>query len=313
MSKLSVLILAYNVAPYIEQTIESVLAQEVSFSYDIHIGDDGATDGTVAILKKFKEKYPDKINLHLTQREKKKRTGDYFNFSNMYKQITSEYLCVLDGDDYWTDKKKLQKQVDFLDAHKDFTICGHNFSLLHPDGRLEQAYSLPNKEGEDAYVAEDFRDLLLLGKVPYMQTATLLYRNVYAHDERVKNLFVSPMFSGDLIRTLLHADKGKTKYLNEVMSVYRILPAGDWNARSSIDKDFRNIVYMEYHRKKTFSGASRHALGLAILQSCRNLMNNFLKTKTPFDPEILWRVARVLPIHAARWISFRLAPSPPSH
>ena len=84
MPKLSVLVMAYNVEKYVAEALDSILMQEVDFSYDIHIGNDGSTDGTVNILQVYANKYPDIVKLHITGRTPRDGSGDYVNFHNMF-------------------------------------------------------------------------------------------------------------------------------------------------------------------------------------------------------------------------------------
>jgi glycosyltransferase involved in cell wall biosynthesis len=287
MPKLSILVLAYNVERYIAQALDSIFMQDVDFSYDVHIGNDGSMDGTVAILKKYKEKYPNIIHLHIAERVERRGTGDYVNFTALFSSINSDYFCVLDGDDYWTDPHKLQKQIDFLDRHPDFTVCGHNYLLLRPDGVSNPA-NAPVSGDRGCGVANSLAGILLEKKIPYMHTATIVYRNVFADDCAMKEKFYNPFYSGDTIRTLIHAERGRTKYIDEVMSVYRILNFGDWNASSELEKDARHIKFFEYHKHYTFDTKYNDLFDRVSARYCLKFIKDFfiLKGKRSF---IEWR------------------------
>lgn len=262
--KLTIIVLAYNVEKYIEQTLDSILAQKVNFPYQILIGNDGSNDGTVAILERYKAQHPDLITLHLTPREVRKHGGDYINFSNLFFKTTSKYFTVLDGDDYWIDEYKLQKQIDFLDQNPDFTVCGHNYFYLYEDGKMEKSYDEERDGNRYDFIANNFEELLLGGHCPYMQTSSLIYRNIFANDLSVKKMFTHHMYKGDFIRTLFHAQKGKSKYINEVMSVYRIINGGDWSRLSEIERAQSHINFFEFHRDHTFDKKYKIALDTAI-------------------------------------------------
>lgn len=254
--KVSILILAYNVEKYIAQAIDSVLGQQLDFQDEIYIGNDGSTDGTVEILLDYQKKYPGRIHLHLTERQPRAGSGDYINFSQLWSLSRGEYFTVLDGDDFWIDPLKLKKQIDFLDKNPGFTVCGHNYLLLYPDGTMKKAFE-SQKYPSFSLVCENFRDLLLGGCCPYMHTSSLVYRNLFRGNEVVqKKMGQSTWYSGDLIRTLMHGEKGKTKYLDEVMSTYRLLNEqlsnSDWNSRKKIDQHKRTVDFFLFHRKYTF-------------------------------------------------------------
>src|SRR5688500_13476797 len=113
MVDVSVWITTYNHEKFIAEAIESVLRQQPSLSYEIVIGEDCSTDRTREIVLSYKEKYPDKIILYLP----KQNTGMVQMTKKSYSFCTGRYVAWLDGDDYWVDPFKLQKQVDFLEAN----------------------------------------------------------------------------------------------------------------------------------------------------------------------------------------------------
>ncbi|MES2960904.1 MAG: glycosyltransferase family 2 protein [Pseudomonadota bacterium] len=271
--KLSVIILAYNVEQYIRQALDSILMQKVNFDYEILIGNDGSTDGTVEILQQYKEKYPDLITLNITGRTPRRGPGDYINFANLYAKIRGEYFTVLDGDDYWTDENKLQKQIDFLDSNPDYTVCGHNYWFLFQDGRLEKSHD-EKKDQFYTFTCNNLEELLIGGYCPYMQTSSLVYRNIFGDNQEIKKRFYHPLYRGDFIRTLLHGEKGKTKFLKDTMSVYRIITSGDWNQLGETDKIRKHLDFFLYHKKHSFDQKYAATFDQVILKYC-----DFLFTK----------------------------------
>jgi len=117
--KVSVIMLAYNHVLYIAQAIDSVLMQETDFEYEIVIGEDCSSDGTREILIEYHKKHPDKIRLLLN----KKNMGANANYRKTYSECNSEYVAYLEGDDFWIDRKKLQKEVVFLEKNNDVSMC----------------------------------------------------------------------------------------------------------------------------------------------------------------------------------------------
>ena len=117
----NIVMVTYNHRNYIEQAIESALMQKASFKYKLIIGEDFSTDGTREIVKRYADKYPDKIIPIFQQ----KNIGGRLNFIEVINKSTAKYIAILEGDDYWTDKYKLQKQVNFLENNFDCSCCFH--------------------------------------------------------------------------------------------------------------------------------------------------------------------------------------------
>src|SRR6476646_9455354 len=106
--KLSVLICAYNQEPYIEQAVRSALAQRANFDFEIVIGEDHSRDATPDILRRLAEEHPNRIRLTIND----KNLGMHGNYRATYDRCRGAYIALLEGDDYWIDPLKLQKQVD---------------------------------------------------------------------------------------------------------------------------------------------------------------------------------------------------------
>ena len=119
--KVSVIMLAYNIENYIEIAIKGVLSQKTDYPVELIIGEDRSTDRTYEICKRYQEKYPELI----TVIRHEKNLGYQRNYMETYKHCRGEYVAVCDGDDYWFDRRKLQRATDFLDTHSQFAICFH--------------------------------------------------------------------------------------------------------------------------------------------------------------------------------------------
>jgi glycosyltransferase involved in cell wall biosynthesis len=253
--------------------LDSIIAQKVNFKYQIYIGNDGSDDGTVKIIEQYKKRYPDQIQLFITDRVPRKFSGDYLNFHNLFKCTKSEYFCVLDGDDYWIDSHKLQKQINFLDSHNEFTVCGHDYFILDQHGNL-----VPSKDdSKDQYYkfyCDNFEEALWGGSVPYPQTSSVLFRNVFKNDVKFQNYFLHHMFNGDFPRYLLHAKVGKVKYINEKMSVYRNTGTGVWTSRGAIQNHLLHINFFKFHRDNTFSKEYSKFFDKAIMREYLGLLIN---------------------------------------
>ena len=120
---LSIVMITYNHEPYIRQAIEGVLMQETFFNIELVIGEDCSTDKTRSICEEYADKFPDKINLLPTEGN----LGMMPNFMRTLEARTGKYIALCEGDDYWTDSLKLQKQLDFLEENEECVVCGTRF------------------------------------------------------------------------------------------------------------------------------------------------------------------------------------------
>ncbi|HET7537995.1 MAG TPA: glycosyltransferase [Candidatus Didemnitutus sp.] len=134
MPKVSVAMLAYNHEKYVAQAIESVLAQQTDFAIELVIGEDESVDGTAAICRDYAARYPEIIRLFLRKRDDPGRKNyphpAFFNVGETLKACRADFIAYLDGDDYWTDPRKLQIQVDFLERNPGATFCSHRYKRL---------------------------------------------------------------------------------------------------------------------------------------------------------------------------------------
>ena len=131
---LSVVTIAYNHEAYIQKCIECVLMQKVNFPIEFIIADDCSTDGTLTICKSYAARYPELIRIITSENN----VGAVLNEQRAFMAARGKYIATCEGDDYWTDPDKLQKQVDFLESHPDFSVCFHRYRKFHMnDGSWE--------------------------------------------------------------------------------------------------------------------------------------------------------------------------------
>ncbi len=115
----------YNASKFIVEAMESVLAQQTSFPYEVVVLDDCSTDGTTEIVREYVRGFPRCVRVDVAERNR----NDHLQFSQEVGRSRVEYIAMLDGDDYWTDPRKLQIQVDFLDSHPECAVCFHNVEV----------------------------------------------------------------------------------------------------------------------------------------------------------------------------------------
>jgi glycosyltransferase involved in cell wall biosynthesis len=167
----TVCILLYNKVKYLRDALDSVLEQEADFPWNIMISDDCSTDGSREIAQEYAAKYPDKIELVI--QEKNKGVGG--NSLDLFKRPISKYVAYLDPDDIFTDKKKLQKQVDFLEKHPQYAMVYGKSTLMDEEGK-----PLPLRKWPKYRSGKIFKEVILFKYLPQFSSA--LVRTVALQD-----------------------------------------------------------------------------------------------------------------------------------
>lgn len=204
----SICMITYGQEKFIRQAIEGVLMQETNFAYELVIVNDCSPDNTHGIVTGLINNHPKSSKIRYFRQEK--NIGMILNFIAALEKCSQKYIAICEGDDYWTDPDKLQKQVNFLEANPDYAICFHKVMLLKENELMDDW--ITNPPGEET----DIDDLIKFRN--YIHTPSVVFRN--------KNLQIPPQFSltpvGDyFFYILLTQDGSKIKYLKEVMAVYR--------------------------------------------------------------------------------------------
>lgn len=206
----SIFILTYNQEQYIAQTIESILNQETTFPIQLVIGEDRSSDKTRAICEEFVRSYGDKIKLLPSPQ---KNMGLISNYMRTIKECDGKYIAICDGDDYWTDSLKLQKQVDFLEQNQEYNIVHTNLKLLLTDGSFEEV--LHHKKN---YSLSTFADLIENNTI---YSVTAMFRNIQKYDALPSWILKYPY--GDLPTYLWTLkNEGKIYCLEDITAVYRL-------------------------------------------------------------------------------------------
>ncbi len=139
----SVLTLAYNQAPYIRECLDGILMQKTNFAFELLIHDDASTDGTADIIREYEAKYPDIIKPIYQTENQYTRGGKIMN-RFMYPRVKGKYIAMCEGDDYWTDPLKLQKQVDFMEANPDCSLCCHHMNVYSEYEKQYKPHEYPH-------------------------------------------------------------------------------------------------------------------------------------------------------------------------
>ncbi|MEZ4508372.1 MAG: glycosyltransferase [Eubacteriales bacterium] len=131
----TVILPTHNHVLFIAQAIESVLMQQTDYPFDILLHDDASTDGTADICREYAAKYPEKITL-IAQTVNQYTIDRRIQSQSLIPRVTAKYTAILDGDDFWIDPKKLQKQLDYLESHPDCTLCIGGADLVDCDNKI---------------------------------------------------------------------------------------------------------------------------------------------------------------------------------
>ena len=206
----SIRCLVYNHEPYLRQCLEGFVMQKTNFRFEAIVHDDASTDGSATIIREYAEKYPDIIKpIYETENQYSKRDGSLTRITNA--ACRGKYIAICEGDDYWIDPLKLQKQVDFLEAHPDYLLCGTNGLILWDNGTNAPEYFNRNFTSREL-MPED-----VIGKWPF-PTASLMYRHeLFAFLDSFK----CRTYNGDIRIILVALANGRIWSLADITTVYR--------------------------------------------------------------------------------------------
>lgn len=216
----TVFCITYNQADYICDCLEGIVSQKTNFAFTAIVHDDASTDGTAEIVRKYAEKYPGTI-IPVIETENQFSKG--FNVSNSWVNSIKwgKYIACCEGDDYWMDSCKLQKQYDFMEAHPDYSLCLHN--AIINDFRYKIDYlSEPNSADKD----KSCEEIIFEGGGKLNPTSSFFIRADCEWPSIPHNCSANDHF--ELIKL---ASRGKVYWFSEPMSVYRWGVKGSWTDR----------------------------------------------------------------------------------
>jgi glycosyltransferase involved in cell wall biosynthesis len=230
--------------------------QNVNFKIRLIIGEDCSTDNTRGIIEKYLAANEDRIKVIFHE----KNVGSEENSRIVQRECTAKYIALLDGDDYWTDPNKLQKQIDFLEANEDFACHCHNAEIIE-DNKFVRLYT---EERDSKVLTTD--DIVVTLGIP---TASVVFRNCLkpAPDYLKK-------FSLDIIIYFAISQFGKFYQSKEVMSAYRIHSGGAWTGQDPLTKMNRNLDIKQFYLKEMPLTGKQKKL---VMQLMVNIKMNRLK------------------------------------
>ncbi|MGO3184221.1 MAG: glycosyltransferase family 2 protein [Aequorivita sp.] len=219
----SISCVTFNHEPYIRQCLEGFMMQECNFEFEILIHDDASTDKTQDIISEYVLKYPNIIKpIFQTENQWSKTTGGmnaHFNFP----RAEGKYIAICDGDDYWTDPLKLQKQVDYMKENEDCSLCYHKIRVKMADNSTEDYFFGVNVEEPTKFTLEDF---IKTNNGMGIRTPAMMIRSQYV---LTMPNWMMKSFIGDLVLQLYCGSHGQYGYLPEEMAVYNRGNPGAWS------------------------------------------------------------------------------------
>lgn len=228
---ISVLVIAYNHEKYIKECLNSILEQNYPGNVQVVIGEDGSTDRTRDAIRDTTVVPPPNFEINLL--EDIGNIGMMQNFARTYAACKYDFVAICEGDDFWIDKNKLQKQVDFLHSNPEFTICHHQV-LVERNGKLEKDSITRTVES-----TTDFQELC---KGNFIHTPSVVFR------KQVDNLpewFVDSKVGDYVLHLYNTKDGGKIKKLPIKAAVYRVHEGGAW---SDIEQEKKLKSIISYHQ-----------------------------------------------------------------
>lgn len=219
--------------------------QKTNFFFEIIINDDCSTDGTTEIIREYAEKYPDKIFpvFHEENLYSQGVRGMFHRF--VFPKARGKYIALCEGDDYWTDPLKLQKQVDFLEKNPEYGLVCSNASILSNGSELDwkryyKNCDIPMKD-------------VILKRGSWIYTASMLYRRALISDYPD---YALKCHVGDYPLSIHLALRGKVYYFAEKMVVYRFLTPGSWSSTTRMNEGFFDALMSELRMLQEYDNAS---------------------------------------------------------
>ena len=230
----SVICLTYNHEKYLKDTLNSILNQCTNFNFEVIVHDDASEDGNQKIIREYAEAYPEKV-IPIIQEVNQYRQGKNIIKHFVLPKVRGKYIAFCEGDDFWIDNNKLQKQVDYMDSHEECTLCIHN-SIdvdLHGEKIAEKIISSISKE----YSVDE----VIAGG------GAFCYFNSIMFPTRVSGKLIKylDIISLDLVWQMLLASFGQTYLIADKMSAYRKDVPGSWTKRMRTDLEAKKGVLLK--------------------------------------------------------------------
>lgn len=210
----TVICTTYNQEKYIKQALDGFVMQKTDFAVEVLIHDDASTDKTTDIIQDYTKKHSNMLKPIFGTKNRYSK-GDYSFINEMFRSAKGKYIAYCEGDDYWTDPKKLQIQVDFLESHPDHALCFHPVRVFFEE-KEEPDEVYPEKKYKNRFRV---RELI---KWNFIQTNSVMYR------KQDYSYLADNVLPGDWYLHLYHAQFGEIGFIERIMAAYRRHKGGVW-------------------------------------------------------------------------------------
>lgn len=245
---LSIYVPTFNHEHYIVQALDSILMQETAYTYEVLVGEDCSTDNTRAVLKEYEKQHPGKLQVFYREQNMRKQGSAVGNSGDLRSRCRGKYIIALEGDDYWTDPCKIDKQIRFLEEHPDYIAVAHNCVVVdHDSSRKEETYPQCT---DTEYTFDHFARDIMPG-----QLTTVMLRNVYHDDRYDTSLLNRRIIPGDRLIYFWLLSNGKIHCIQEEMSAYRHVTNQGSSFSATSKYHFATYetlyaIFMEYAREQ---------------------------------------------------------------
>ena len=227
--EVSILCITYNHEEYIKKALDGFVSQKTNFNYEVLINDDASTDSTACIIKEYEKKYP-KLIRGIYQSENKQSKGISIIRDILIPKARGKYIAICEGDDYWTDETKIQKQYDIMEAHPEINICAHATEIISSKSGKSLGKIIPRSESCIISVND-----VIKGGGGFVATSSLFYRKKI---ETEKHDFFNNYRIDYFLQVCGSLNNGMY-YLDRCMSVYRWMSKGSWTSTVELDPQKR--------------------------------------------------------------------------
>lgn len=293
--ELSICMATYNHEKYLMKAIDSILNQKVKFDYEIIIGDDASIDSTREMLRAYQHKHPDKIRVILHN----KNLGITKNKYTILKRARGRYIAFLDGDDYWTDESKLQKQYDFLENNKEFMGCAAKYNIVDEnddiiveDDRALDFMMRPYDFENEECTLKDCEKIMAIPS----NLSTLFIRNIYKGEGyRYRFLYKIDKMRDDRAIYIFAASHGKICMMNDNVSAYRfVVKKGANNGTSLLAGKNRRAEWYIYQMRLEECVRKKFRCNVDFSNYRNNILIGavciWLNNKNKENTKVLWEI-----------------------
>lgn len=281
----SVCCITYNQEKFIRQAVDSFLMQQTNFPIEIIIHDDASTDNTTKIVREYQEKYPHLIKV-IFQTENQYSLRRFGFLSDLFNSAKGKYIALCEGDDYWTDPLKLQKQVDFLEANRDYVMCFHSSKNIDERYIKAESNHIDCAEMYKSYT----QDEMIEDRNALIPTASVCFRKKHLILPQEFN----SCFNADTFIFSILGCSGAAKYLSDIKpSIYRLHSDGVWSSINHFQKRLKSINTY-YWMSRYYSRIGKNEYSRSLQNKYKNILLSLINVPLKSCTQDLLRDIRIL-------------------